>query len=160
MKATTQDLGHLLFEYNTGGRDKYYKSLEVGDCGVRSICNATGKDYKEVYDTLNEIKSNWGSKATKGNLKIRNGSVRDGLEVVVMKEYLENRLGWEWTATCGVGTGFLLRLNNEELLPDKTYILRVSKHYTVYKHGVLIDTYDCSREGTRGVYGYWSPPKE
>lgn len=31
-----------------------------------------------------------------------------------------------------------------------------SKHLTCVKDRVLYDTYDCSRDGTRCVYGYWS----
>lgn len=26
-----------------------------------------------------------------------------------------------------------------------------------YVYGVLYDTHDCSRDGTRYVYGYWQP---
>lgn len=40
------------FVYNDGGRSKYFRASGVGDCVTRAICNATGKDYKEVYDRL------------------------------------------------------------------------------------------------------------
>ena len=33
------------------------------------------------------------------------------------------------------------------------------KNITVIKDGILHDTYDCSRNGTRCVYGYWTKPK-
>jgi hypothetical protein len=36
-----------------------------------------------------------------------------------------------------------------------TLIVSCSKHITVVKDKVLHDTYDCSRNGTRCVYGYW-----
>ena len=43
--------------YSTGGREKYYNVISVGDCVTRAICNATGMDYKEVYDLINSYAS-------------------------------------------------------------------------------------------------------
>lgn len=40
--------------YSDGGRSKYFKG-KAGDCVCRAICNATGKDYKEIYDFINEL---------------------------------------------------------------------------------------------------------
>ena len=51
----------------------------------------------------------------------------------------------------------LLNLKKDEL-PSGTLIVSCSKHITVVKNGVLHDTYDCSRRGTRCVYGYWTKP--
>ena len=45
----------MKFKYSDGGRSKYYKATNVGDCCVRAICNATGKDYKEVYNELKKL---------------------------------------------------------------------------------------------------------
>ena len=42
------------FIYSSGGREKYYNTIKVGDCVTRAICNATGMDYKEVYDLINK----------------------------------------------------------------------------------------------------------
>ena len=39
--------------YSTGGREKYFKANVVGDCVCRAIANATGMDYKQVYDLIN-----------------------------------------------------------------------------------------------------------
>ena len=41
--------------YATGGREKYFKKLDVGDCVTRAIAIATGKDYKEIYDRINTL---------------------------------------------------------------------------------------------------------
>ena len=41
------------FVYSTGGREKYFKAVKVNDCVCRAIVNATGMNYKEVYDTIN-----------------------------------------------------------------------------------------------------------
>lgn len=42
------------YNYNDGGRSKYFKAECVNDCVTRAIAIATERDYKEVY---NEIKS-------------------------------------------------------------------------------------------------------
>lgn len=130
----------MKFVYSDGGRSKYYKAKDVGDCAVRAIANATGKDYKEVYNALKEI---------------NNGkSCRNGTPKKVDKKYIES-LGWKWHPTSGRGLGIQMHLNEDEV-PTGTIIAAVSKHLTCVKNGVLYDTYDCSRGGRRGIYGYWS----
>ena len=52
-----------------------------------------------------------------------------------------------------IGQGCKIHLKKEEL-PDGILIVSCSKHITVVKNGVLHDTYDCSRNGKRFVYGY------
>lgn len=54
----------------------------------------------------------------------------------------------------GIGTGCRVHLRADEL-PVGRIIVAVSKHYAAVVDGVLRDTFDCSREGTRCVYGYW-----
>ena len=39
--------------YDDGGRSNYYKG-EAYDCVVRAIAIATGRDYKEIYDLVNQ----------------------------------------------------------------------------------------------------------
>ena len=72
----------------------------------------------------------------------------------VVKKYLK-KLGWNWTPTMFIGQGCKVHLKKNEL-PGGTLIVSCSKHITVVKNGVLHDTYDCSRRGTRCVYGYWT----
>ena len=43
-------------------------------------------------------------------------------------------------------------------LPRGPLIVKVSRHLTAVIDGVLYDTHDCSRGGTRCVYGYFSRP--
>ena len=74
----------------------------------------------------------------------------------VVKTYLE-KLGWQWTPTMFIGQGCKIHLKKNEL-PSGILIVSCSKHITVVKDGVLHDTYDCSRRGTRCVYGYWTKP--
>ena len=87
---------------------------------------------------------------------IREGktSPRDGgTSKKTIKVYLKN-LGWVWTATMGIGTGCKFHLKENEL-PKGNIICKLSRHLVAVKDGVINDTFDCSRGGTRCVYGYW-----
>ena len=53
-----------------------------------------------------------------------------------------------------IGTGCKVHLKSDEL-PIGRIIVRLSKHVCAVIDGVINDTYDCSREGTRCVYGYY-----
>lgn len=136
--------------YNDGGRSKYFKAERVGDCVTRAICNATGKDYKEVYDALNDL-----AKAERtGKRKHKKSTSRNGVYMTTIKKYIEEVLGWKWHPCMTIGSGCQTHLNPDEF-DSGTYIIRLSKHLTCLKGGVIYDTYDCSRDGTRCVYGYW-----
>ena len=54
----------------------------------------------------------------------------------------------------GIGTGCTVHLADGEL-PMGTLIVSVSRHLVAVIDGVIQDTHDCSRGGTRCVYGYW-----
>lgn len=129
----------MKFVYDDGGRSKYFKATDVGDCAIRAITNATGIDYLKVYNDLKELN---------GGKSCRNGTPKK-----VDKAYIQS-LGWKWKPTMLVGKGCKVHLREDEL-PSGTLIVQVSKHLTCVKDGVLYDTYDCSRDGTRCVYGYW-----
>ena len=144
----------MKFIYSDGGRSKYFKAKNVGDCVTRAICNASGKDYYEVYSALNELaKHEKTSKRKHGKSNSRNGVYKN-----TYRKYIEKTLGWKWISLSGIGKGISVHLSEEELPKKGTYILKVSKHLTCLKDGQLYDTYDCSREGTRAVYGYWVKP--
>jgi hypothetical protein len=55
-----------------------------------------------------------------------------------------------------VGSGCRVHLRADELPPGRL-IVRVSKHVAAVIDGVIHDTFDCSRGGTRCVYGYFTP---
>jgi hypothetical protein len=63
-------------------------------------------------------------------------------------------IGWEWTPTMAIGQGCTVHLRADEL-PAGRLVVSVSKHWVAVIDGVIHDTYDCSRDGTRCVYGYW-----
>ena len=56
----------------------------------------------------------------------------------------------------GIGTGTTVHLAVGEL-PDGPVIAALSKHMCAVIDGVVQDTYDPTREGTRCVYGYYTP---
>ena len=64
-------------------------------------------------------------------------------------------LGFKWVACMGIGTGCQVHVRADELPSEGRLVLNLSKHCVAYVDGVLRDTYDCSREGTRCVYGYY-----
>jgi hypothetical protein len=67
--------------------------------------------------------------------------------------------GWEWVACMQIGQGCKVHLIHSEL-PKGRIIASVSKHLCAVIDGVVNDTYDCSRDGTRCVYGYFRKKSE
>jgi len=148
---------NLELKINDGGRAAAGFKGQAGDCVVRSIAIATGSPYKKIYDDLfkaNQEFRNTSRTKLARSLKQRNDSPRTGTHRVVLKKYLE-KLGWKWTPTMFVGQGCKVHLKKKEL-PMGTLIVSCSKHLTVVIDGVINDIFDCSRNGTRCVYGYWT----
>jgi|TARA_Y100001951_G_C11196437_1_gene214567 hypothetical protein len=150
----------LNFKYNDGGRKIAGYKGQTGDCVVRAIVIATNLPYQKVYDDLTlatkefRLKSN--SKLAWG-MKPKNDSARLGTYKVVDKPYLLS-LGWKWKPTMFIGQGCKTHLRYDEL-PMGTIICSVSTHLVAVIDKVIHDTFDCSRDGTRCVYGYWYKDK-
>jgi len=148
---------NLQLKVDDGGRSAAGYKGKAGDCVVRSIAIVTGMNYQKVYQDLYNANEKFRiSSKTKlaRSLKQKNDSPRTGTHRVVLKKHLE-KLGWKWTPTMFIGQGCKVHLKKEEL-PSGILIVSCSKHITVVKNGFLHDTYDCSRNGTRCVYGYWT----
>lgn len=144
----------MKFVYSTGGREKYFKTTNVRDCVCRAISNATGIDYLEVYNAINaEAKNEHTSKR-----KRKTSSARNGVYTATAKRYIERTLGWQWVPCMSIGTGCKVHVKEGELPAKGSYILNLSAHFSCWKDNQLYDTYDCSRGGTRCVYGYWRAP--
>jgi hypothetical protein len=138
-----------VWEPNDGGRVAAgYRAANVGDCVTRSIAIATGKPYAEVYAALNVA-----AKAERPRRGRSRSSARDGVYSRTARKYLES-IGWKWTPTMGIGTGCKVHLKADEL-PGGRLIVTVSKHWTAVVDGIIQDTFDPSRNGTRCVYGYF-----
>ena len=138
------------FSYNDGGRSDAGFKGTAGDCVVRAITIATGFTYSEIYSTMNLFVKD--ERLTK---RKRNKSAsRTGVHKDQTKKFL-NALNWTWTPTMFIGQGCKVHLKADEL-PSGILVVSLSKHVTCVVDGVINDTYDCSRNGTRCVYGYWT----
>jgi hypothetical protein len=138
------------WNYNDGGRELAGFKGSTGDCVVRAIAIATNDEYLNVYNKINGMgKSERITKRKKSKSNSRTGVYR-----VTYHKYLLS-LGWKWTPTMTIGSGCKVHIQAEEL-PSGTVIARVSKHLTCMIDGVIQDTYDCSRDGNRCVYGYYT----
>lgn len=144
------------FVYCDGGRSKYFKASYVGDCVTRAIANSTGKDYLEVYNALNEL----AKKERTGKRKRKVSNSRNGVFTNTAKKYIEGVLGWIWVPCMTIGSGCQVHVSKEDLPSKGTFILNLSRHFSCWKDGKLVDTYDCSRNGSRCVYGYWRAPSK
>jgi hypothetical protein len=142
------------FVYDDGGRAAAGFKGRAGDCVCRAIAIATGKPYREVYDEL----SAFGSR----DAVCRGGKWRDPADGLVIPgararalthDYIAS-LGWQWIPTMQIGSGCKVHLCGDEL-PDGRIIARVTHHLVAVIDGVIHDNHDCSRDGTRCVYGYW-----
>lgn len=120
-----------------GGRQAAGYKGEAGDCFVRAVAIATGREYREVYDLVNTL----------------GGNARTGVMKQVANDVMDY-LGWQWTATMQFGKGCTTHLRADEL-PKGKIVTRLSRHYAAVIDGVLFDTHDSSRDGNRCVYGYW-----
>jgi len=139
------------FQYDDGGRAEAGYKGDAGDCVTRAIAIATGRPYQEVYDAINGMaKTEKPPKKVNGSGK---SSARNGVYKQTIKGYMES-IGWKWVPTMLVGKGCKVHLKADEL-PSGRLVVNVSKHSVAVIDGVIHDTYDCSREGTRCVYGYF-----
>jgi hypothetical protein len=135
-------------EYNDGGRSLAGFKGTTGDCVVRAFAIASMEPYKDVYGLANEI-----AMATPRRT-IKRSSARLGVQNDDTRRLAE-RLGFLWHPTMSIGSGCQVHLRADELPPGRI-VVKLSRHVAAVIDGVLHDTYDCSREGTRCVYGYWS----
>jgi hypothetical protein len=145
------------WQYNDGGRAAAGFGGEAGDCAVRAIAIATGIPYRQVYNELHSRGKAYGA-SHRGYVaeRIRWGgaSPRYGVYKVIGRPYLK-QLGWIWHPLMQIGSGCTVHLHPDELPPGRLIVL-VSRHLVAVIDGVTHDTHDCSRNGTRCVYGYWS----
>jgi hypothetical protein len=115
---------------------------------TRAVAIATGKPYREVYDELNQLAK---------RERPRNGrsrtSARNGISKATTRRYME-QAGYRWVPTMEVGSGCQVHLDAREL-PGGCLVVSVSKHLVAVIDGVVRDTADPTRGGSRCVYGYW-----
>ena len=140
------------FVYNDGGREAAGYKGRAGDCVCRAVAIAAQLPYQEVYNRLAE--GNASQRKSKRTGK-QPRSARNGIYTTRkwFNDYMRE-LGFVWTPTMQIGSGCQVHLKADEL-PSGRLVCNVSRHSVAVIDGVINDTYDCSREGTRCVYGYW-----
>ena len=137
------------FLYNDGGRAETKSGKKAGDCVARAIAIASGFPYGEIHDRL-----------TAGNYFQRGGRTQGkgaDFGVITQRKWFKDLMrewGFTWTPTMKIGSGCQTHLRADEL-PRGRLVCSVSRHYVAVIDGVINDTHDCSRGGTRCVYGYW-----
>lgn len=139
----------MKFTYNDGGRaEAGYKGF-TGDCACRAAAIAAQRPYKEVYDLINQLAK---SERT-GKRKRKVSNARTGVYPDTFKKVMAH-YGFVWVPTMHIGQGCTVHLRENEL-PTGRIVCNLSGHFTAVIDGVINDTYDCSRGGTRCVYGYY-----
>jgi len=142
------------WNYNDGGRQDAGHKGEARDCVARAITIATGLPYQDIYERLAE-----------GNATQRRGkydSAASGTRSASKGIHTDRKwfkdlmqeLGFTWHSTMQVGSGCKVHLRADDL-PKGRLVCKVSRHCVAVIDGIIQDTHDCSRQGTRCVYGYW-----
>lgn len=155
----------MQFQFNDGGRLAAGYTDKAGDCVCRAISIASGLPYQQVYEALaNGNAAQSITKKTKRSKKsMKKAKVKTACRGITtsrkwFSDYMES-IGFVWVPTMFIGQGCKVHLKADEL-PSGQLIVSVSKHMTAVIDGVLNDTYDCSRNETRCVYGYYYRPPE
>ena len=128
-----------------GRKDAGLRGSFTGDCVIRSIAIASDRPYKRIHNDFRRM--------------IANGLgyvPEDGIltNKPAFKRYMIES-GFVWNITCRIGSRDRVHMNAAEL-PMGRLVLSLSKHYTAVINHQIYDTYDCSNNGKRMVYGFWS----
>jgi len=147
------------FVKTDGGRREagFTNEKTAGDCVARAVAIASGRPYIEVYAELAEINARMKlTKRRKKRALAGRHTASEGIYTTskLFKDYMKLN-GFEWTPTMQIGSGCRVHVRASELPKKGRFVLRLSKHAAALVDGILMDAYDCSRDGTRAVYGYW-----
>lgn len=137
------------WQYDDGGREAAGFRGSTGDCVVRAIAIALEQPYAEVYENINEL-----ARTTERGKNAGRSSARSGVWRNTYDLYLKAN-GWHFVPCVKIGTGCKIHLRADEL-PKGRIITRLSKHLSAVVDGIVRDTFDPSRAGTRCVYGFYA----
>lgn len=116
----------MKFNYNDGGRHKYYKAFGVGDCSVRALAISTNMDYKVAYKLM------W---------KFNHGTPRNGVSRRAILEMMKE-LGYEMVDCDKKGDSvYISDFENKSGI----YYILTCNHATTVADGELYDTWDVSK---------------
>lgn len=131
------------YQYNDGGRSKYFKAKHVGDCAIRAVAIATKKDYLEVYNAF---------KALNGGK-----SCRDGTPKTVDKKYLDmiGAVKIKMGVPAGHCRWHVTTIDKVMKKYSKVrYVLQVAGHLIAGQADTIFDTFD-DRPRDKGIYTMW-----
>ena len=141
-----------------GGRSHFPRPGGPRDCAVRAIANGTCLPYRTVWGIVDEENSR--DRITRGRRLKGKLRADQGVRSATFRRLMLG-LGWQWTPTMFIGSGCRVHLRADEL-PHEEIICTVSRHVCYVDNregkGLLYDTHDCTRDGTRCVYGFWRKP--
>lgn len=143
----------LPFQYDDGGRSSAPGIKGNKDCVARSLAIVTGRCYADIYQALSE-----GNAAQRCSKRSPKRACRADNGVNTQRKWFKNymhQLGYSWTPCIIPGSHSRIYLREGDL-PVGRLVVAVSGHYTAVINGVIHDTFDCGREGTRCVRGFWS----
>ena len=148
----------MKFTYDDGGREDAGYKGDAGDCVVRAIAIATEIPYKEVYEDLMErnrayYEATRSRKRTKRTGTPRTATPREGVFRKSTSRTCKIRL--DVGADHAHRSGCTVHMRADEL-PNGRIITRLSKHVCAVIDGVIHDTHNPSRDGTRCVYGMFT----
>lgn len=134
----------LPYEYDDGGRSKYFRASNVGDCVCRAIAIASGRDYKEIYNLLYRAMGD----------SPRGGVMTSGVR---FKRFMREQ-GFIWVSLCQVGSSQSAHFYKGEIPSVGRLVCSAHRHEVAVVNGVVRDTWD-SRYNSWGeprrIYGYW-----
>lgn len=151
--ARGQALG---FQFNDGGREAAGFKGGAGDCVVRAIAIAAELPYMQVYEDLRIANAAYAEQRNDKlarRLAEKGSSPRNGNHRNVFHDYILGH-DFEWVPTMKIGAGCQVHLLANELVEGRL-IVKVSKHLSAVIDGVIHDTHNPSRGGSRCVYGYY-----
>lgn len=144
----------MKFQVNDGGRAAAGYHGEAADCVCRAVSIASDLPYQAVYDALAEGNSK--QRQTRKTPK-SSGQHSARNRILTKRKWFDDymtSLGFRWVPTMQIGQGCKVHLKDGEL-PMGRLVVSVSKHMAAVIDGVLNDAYQCDRDETRCVYGYY-----
>ena len=146
----------LGFHLNDGGREAAGFKGGAGDCVVRAIAIAAELPYLQVYEDLRAANAAYADQRNDKlarRLNAKGVSPRNGNHRNVFHDYILGH-GFAWVPTMKIGAGCQVHMLANEL-PSGRIIVKVSKHLCAVIDGIVEDTHNPSRGGSRCVYGYY-----
>ncbi len=149
----------LPWAYDDGGRAAAGYHGHANDCLCRAIAIATGRDYQVTYDLINTVGKTERPRRGRDGRQAGRSTARSGVHKHTTRRIMAE-LGWAWYPLMGIGTGCQVHLAAGEVpcRPGERIIVQLSGHVSAIVDGVVRDTHDPTRGGTRCVYGYFYNP--